>query len=107
MNYTVYLQTAARPAALERLLRVIRHRQFELRSLNMQAGADRPILTVQVTVKSDRPIDQLRNQLMKLNDVVSVEWEQDLLDQDVEGETGDSVCHERLTHEGRPPSGVG
>ena len=78
MNYTVHLQTEARPAALERLLRVIRHRQFEVRTLNMEASTDNRRLTVQVTVKSERPIDQLRNQLMKLNDILWVDTAQDL-----------------------------
>ena len=78
MNYTVYVQTEARPAALERLLRVVRHRQFELRSLNMEANADRRILIVRVTVESERPIDHLRNQLMKLNDVLGVQMGADL-----------------------------
>lgn len=78
MNYTVYVQTEARPAALERLLRVVRHRQFELRSLNMEANTDRRIMIVRVTVESERPIDHLRNQLMKLNDVLGVEMGADL-----------------------------
>ena len=78
MNYTVYLQTEAQPAALERLLRVVRHRQFELRSLYMETSADRRRLTVRVSVKSERPIDQLRNQLMKLNDVLWVKPAQEL-----------------------------
>ena len=88
MNYTVYLQTEAQPAALERLLRVVRHRQFELRSLNMEASADRQRLTVRVSVKSDRPIDHLRNQLMKLNDVLWVKMAQDL-SHDILAETGE------------------
>jgi acetolactate synthase II small subunit len=87
MNYTVYLQTEAQPAALERLLRVVRHRQFELRSLNMEASADRQRLTVRVSVKSDRPIDHLRNQLMKLNDVLWVKMAQDLSHDIVMGKT--------------------
>ena len=88
MNYMVHLQTEARPASLERLLRVIRHRQFEVRTLNMEESADRRRLTVQVTVKSERPIDQLRNQLMKLNDVLWVEMAQDL-SHDMLPETGE------------------
>jgi acetolactate synthase II small subunit len=88
MNYTVYLQTEAQPAALERLLRVVRHRQFELRSLNMEASADRRRLTVRVSVNSERPIDHLRNQLLKLNDVLWVKLAQELSD-DVLAETGE------------------
>ena len=88
MNYTVYLQAEAQPAALERLLRVVRHRQFELRSLNMEASADRRRLTIRVSVSSERPIDQLRNQLMKLNDVLWVELAQEL-SHDILAETGE------------------
>ena len=84
MNYTVYLQTEAQPAALERLLRVVRHRQFELRSLNMEVSSDRRTLTVRVSVNSERPIDHLRNQLMKLNDVRWVELSHDILLETVE-----------------------
>lgn len=80
MNHTLYVQTKDRPAGLERLLRVVRHRGFEVRSLDMRASQKPGHLNITATVNSSRPIDLLLNPLMKLYDVAAVE---EILDQAV------------------------
>ncbi len=73
MNHTIYIQTKDRTAGLERLLRVVRHRGFEVRSLDMRPSQKPGHLNVTATVNSNRSIDLLLNPLMKLYDVVTVE----------------------------------
>jgi acetolactate synthase II small subunit len=75
MTHTLFLQAQSQPAVLERLLRVVRHRRYDLRSLDVHASADHENLDITLTVSSERPILQLRNQLCKLNDVLRVEVE--------------------------------
>jgi len=77
MNHTIYVETKDRSAGLERLLRVVRHRGFEIRSLNMQPSRKAGHLNITATVNSSRPIDLLLNQLMKLYDVATVELMQE------------------------------
>ncbi|MBW2367466.1 MAG: acetolactate synthase 2 small subunit [Deltaproteobacteria bacterium] len=72
MTHTIYLETRNRPAALERLLRVTRHRGFKIESLQMET-ADKPsVLNIWVTLKGARPIHTLAHQLKKLVDVNTV-----------------------------------
>lgn len=73
MNHTIYVQTKDRPEGLERLLRVVRHRGFEVRSLNMGPSQQPGHLNITATVNSSRSIDLLLNPLMKLYDVATVE----------------------------------
>ncbi|MGL4205850.1 MAG: acetolactate synthase 2 small subunit [Aeromonadaceae bacterium] len=61
-----------RPELLERVLRVVRHRGFQLRSINMESQVDCQDLCITVTVASERPIQLLHTQLAKLNDVTHV-----------------------------------
>ncbi|OOS00769.1 acetolactate synthase 2 small subunit [Haemophilus paracuniculus] len=60
-----------RPETLERLLRVIRHRGFEV--VDLQAKIDGKQVQVTAEVRSERAIDLLVNQLVKLPDVAEVE----------------------------------
>ncbi len=62
-----------RPEVVERVLRVVRHRGFQLCSINMAAPADCQELSLTVTVASIRPIESLQAQLAKLIDVMQVE----------------------------------
>lgn len=62
-----------RPEVVERVLRVVRHRGFQLCSINMEPAADCQELSLTVTVASIRPIESLRAQLAKLIDVMQVE----------------------------------
>ena len=62
-----------RPEVVERVLRVVRHRGFQLCSINMEPAADCQELSLTVTVASIRPIESLQAQLAKLIDVMQVE----------------------------------
>ncbi len=62
-----------RPEVVERVLRVVRHRGFQLCSINMESAVDCQELSLTVTVASIRPIESLRAQLAKLIDVMQVE----------------------------------
>jgi len=71
MMHTFKIIAADRPAVLERLLRVIRHRGFTLQSLNAESSNEQ--LVIQLTVNGVRPASQLYNQLHKLYDVITIE----------------------------------
>lgn len=62
-----------RPEVVERVLRVVRHRGFQLCSINMESAVDCQELSLTVTVASIRPIESLQAQLGKLIDVMQVE----------------------------------
>jgi acetolactate synthase II small subunit len=68
----MHIEAKDRPAMLERLLRVTRHRGFAIREMQMNTSAERDSVTISVTVASDRPISLLLGQLSKLVDVASV-----------------------------------
>lgn len=58
-------------AVIERLLRVVRHRGFILKSLDVQASDDE--LNIILAVDSDRAVSLLVNQLEKLYDINTIE----------------------------------
>ncbi len=62
-----------RPEVVERVLRVVRHRGFQLCSINMESAVDCQELSLTVTVASIRPIESLQAQLAKLINVMQVE----------------------------------
>lgn len=69
-KYSLKIQATKRPETLERLLRVIRHRGFEVLDLNVtNHGAQ---LDFSVTVQSTRELSLLTHQLEKLPDVLSL-----------------------------------
>lgn len=69
-KYDLTVQANARPETLERLLRVIRHRGFEVLDLNAQKNEQ--ILTLTIKLQSIRPLSLLTTQLEKLFDVTKV-----------------------------------
>ncbi len=71
MIHTFSITLANKPAVLERLLRVTRHRGFTLQSLNVESEDDN--LQVRLLVNSEKPACQLYNQLDKLFDVKNIE----------------------------------
>ena len=71
--HQLHLITGSRPEVMERVLRVVRHRGFSLRQLNMEALPNSSSLRIAVTVESERPIQLLQSQLNKLVDVFQVE----------------------------------
>ncbi|KAE9538720.1 acetolactate synthase 2 small subunit [Ursidibacter maritimus] len=69
-TYDLTIQANKRPETLERLLRVIRHRGFEVIALQTQTEND--TISLKIKVQSERAIGLLFNQLAKLPDVVSL-----------------------------------
>ena len=61
------------PAALERLLRVVRFRGFSVVNFNAQLDAVGERLKVMLTVTSERPLHLLENQLRKNCDICDVQ----------------------------------
>ncbi|EEX50550.1 IlvM [Pasteurella multocida] len=69
-TYQFTLEVKQRPETLERVLRVIRHRGFYVVSMNMTSIEDEA--RIDFTVKSDRTLNLLTNQLVKVYDVKDI-----------------------------------
>ena len=69
-TYDLTIQANKRSETLERLLRVIRHRGFEV--IELQTQTENNTIKLNVKVQSERAIELLLNQLVKLPDVVSL-----------------------------------
>lgn len=66
-EYKLELVARYRPEVLERILRVARHRGFTVTTMDMILIGTQ--VRLKITVKSDRTLDLLVNQLAKLPDV--------------------------------------
>lgn len=69
-TYQFTLEVNQRPETLERVLRVIRHRGFYVVTMNMTSNEDEA--KIDFTVKSDRTLNLLTNQLVKVYDVKDI-----------------------------------
>lgn len=69
-TYQFTLDVNQRPETLERILRVIRHRGFYVVAMNMTAQGEQA--NIDFTVKSDRAVALLTNQLSKVYDVLAI-----------------------------------
>lgn len=76
MQHQLSLQARFSPETLERVLRVVRHRGFQLCSMNMIAAGNTDDINIELTVASLRPVELLFSQLSKLVDVGHVEIQQ-------------------------------
>ncbi len=76
MQHNVSIQARFRPEMLERVLRVVRHRGFQVCAMNMNQMANNENINIELTVASERSVDLLSVQLNKLMDVASVEVQQ-------------------------------
>ncbi len=76
MQHQLAVQARLRPETLERVLRVVRHRGFQICSMNMVAVGNSENINIELTVASLRPVDLLFSQLSKLVDVGRVEIQQ-------------------------------
>ncbi len=76
MQHNVSIQARFRPEMLERVLRVVRHRGFQVCAMNMSQMANNENINIELTVASLRSVDLLSVQLSKLMDVASVEVQQ-------------------------------
>lgn len=81
MQHQLSIQARFRPEMLERVLRVVRHRGFQVCAMNMAAGIGSDNINIELTVASQRSVDLLSSQLSKLMDVSSVEVQQRLSQQ--------------------------
>lgn len=70
-RYDLTLKAEKRPETLERILRVVRHRGFEVVTLNAQNNGNQFEITL--SVQSERAIELLTHQLSKLIDVTIIE----------------------------------
>ena len=69
-EYKLELIARHRPEVLERILRVTRHRGFTVTTMEMTLIETQ--VQLKITVKSDRTLELLVNQLVKLPDVLMV-----------------------------------
>ena len=69
-QYTFDLIAQHRPEVLERVLRVIRLRGFTVTNMDMSLVDTQ--VQLKITVKSDRTLELLVNQLAKLPDVLGI-----------------------------------
>lgn len=76
MQHQLSIQARFRPEMLERVLRVVRHRGFQVCAMNMASGQNSDRINIELTVASQRSVDLLSSQLNKLMDVSSVEIQQ-------------------------------
>ena len=74
-QHQLSIQARFRPEMLERVLRVVRHRGFQVCAMNM-ATMNRDQINIELTVASQRSVDLLSSQLSKLMDVSCVEIQQ-------------------------------
>jgi acetolactate synthase II small subunit len=72
MHNTLYLQVFDRPAALERILRVTRHRGFSVSRMTLSPSRTRNRLDITLSVRGPRPLQSLFLQLKKLSDVADI-----------------------------------
>ncbi|ATM97693.1 acetolactate synthase 2 regulatory subunit [Yersinia frederiksenii] len=73
MQHQLSIQARFRPEMLERVLRVVRHRGFQVCAMNMSPTINAENINIELTVASQRPVDLLSSQLSKLMDVACVE----------------------------------
>lgn len=72
MQHQLSIQARFRPEMLERVLRVVRHRGFQVCAMNMVSPANADSINIELTVASPRPVALLSSQLSKLMDVSCV-----------------------------------
>lgn len=73
MQHSLSVKARFRPEVVERILRVVRHRGFELCALSMAPCREAESINMHLTVASKRSVDLLSTQLSKLMDVSRVE----------------------------------
>ncbi|WP_404342288.1 acetolactate synthase 2 small subunit [Pseudoalteromonas mariniglutinosa] len=70
MKHDLTITLRNQNVAVERFLRVVRHRGFDLVAMNLEMAQE--TFQIQITVDSDKPIYLLTSQLKKLIDVKRV-----------------------------------
>lgn len=72
MKYLMVIRGEKSPEMLERLLRVCRHRGFNVQNINAESIDNEQSLHITLTVSSERPISQLSKQLDKIFGITQV-----------------------------------
>lgn len=75
-QHQLSIEARFRPEILERILRVVRHRGFQVCSMNMVSLVNTSNINIEMIVASQRSVDLLSTQLSKLMDVACVEIQQ-------------------------------
>ncbi|MDE1185764.1 acetolactate synthase 2 small subunit [Erwiniaceae bacterium L1_54_6] len=75
-QHQLSIEARFRPEILERILRVVRHRGFQVCAMNMASAANTENINIEMTVASQRSVDLLSSQLSKLMDVACVQIQQ-------------------------------
>ncbi|QDY43402.1 acetolactate synthase 2 small subunit [Candidatus Pantoea soli] len=75
-QHQLSIEARLRPEILERILRVVRHRGFQVCAMNMAPAGNAENINIEMTVASQRSVDLLSSQLSKLMDVACVEIQQ-------------------------------
>ena len=70
--YAIRIECHKQPEVMERILRVVRHRGFELQAINMSRSDCGEKVCAAMTVSGSRPLNFLTSQIEKLYDVLSV-----------------------------------
>lgn len=76
MIHQMTIHCRKQPDAMERILRTIRHRGFELEGISMNSSGCGKQLELAIKVRGLQPLRLLTSQLEKLYDVI--EWSQDI-----------------------------
>ncbi|MBJ3816267.1 acetolactate synthase 2 small subunit [Shimwellia pseudoproteus] len=76
MHHQLAVNARFRPETVERILRVVRHRGFQICAMNMETDLATDDINLELTVASLRPVELLFSQLSKLVDVARVEVHQ-------------------------------
>ncbi|WP_252178586.1 acetolactate synthase 2 small subunit [Endozoicomonas sp. 4G] len=71
-HFALTIQCRKTPEVMERLLRVVRHRGFELQRFSMTSAECGKIVSADLEVCSERSIEMLTRQIEKLYDVLQV-----------------------------------
>ena len=80
-QHTLRITAQDQPTVLERLLQVTRYRGFLVTGMTMFPCADENGLDIELTVQSDKSIEQLHHQLNKLIDVNNVTVDSNVISQ--------------------------
>ena len=71
-HYALCIECQQKPEVMERILRVVRHRGFQLQAVNMNRSDCGERVTADLLVSGDRPLGFLMAQIEKLYDVLNV-----------------------------------
>lgn len=72
-QHRLTIEAYFRPEMMERILRVVRHRGFQICTMNMVSEVNAGKIIIDMTVISPRSVDLLSTQLNKLLDVANVQ----------------------------------